>query len=117
MKKLILILIAGYGAFTWYQNSSELKGSYGERHNQLIMYSLTTCGYCKQKAKELRKESIEFTEYFIDKNKKRNDELSEKLNKAGFKPRSYGTPIFDAYGVMLPNNPDLSKIKEIRSEI
>jgi hypothetical protein len=44
------------------------KGSYGESHNQLIMYSLTRCGICKQKAKVLRKENIAFTEYFIDKN-------------------------------------------------
>lgn len=116
MKKLVFILFVGYGLFTWYQNSNALKGNYGEQHNQLIMYSLTTCGYCKQKAKELRKEDIPFTEYFIDKDRKRNDELSEKLKKAGFKPRSYGTPIFDAYGIMLPNNPDLSKIKEIRNK-
>ncbi len=117
MKKLIIILIVGYGVFAWYQNSVAPEGSYGEPHNQLIMYSLTTCGFCKQKAKELRKENIPCTECFIDRDKNRNDELTEKLKKAGFQPRSYGTPIFDAYGVMLPNNPDLGKIKDLRNNI
>ena len=76
------------------------------------MYSLTTCGFCKQKARELKNENIAFKEYFIDKDSQKRDELNSKLSKAGFKPKGYGTPIFDAYGVMLPNNPDISLIKQ-----
>ena len=75
-----------------------------------IMYSLTTCGYCKTKREELHKNNISFTEYFIDKDNARQEELNQKLAKAGFQPRGYGTPIFDVYGVMLPNNPPLKKI-------
>ncbi len=112
MKKIIFIFLISYGAFQWYTTgSSDATGRYGAPHNELIMYSLTTCGYCKQKAKQLHKESIPFTEYFIDTDKKRMDELNSKLVAAGFKPKRYGTPIFDAHGVMLPNNPDMSLIK------
>lgn len=116
MKKILLYLLIGYGAFTWYKNNSSSKGSTGISHDKLIMYSLTTCGFCKQKARELRNENIPFIEYFIDKDKQRNNELTEKLKKAGFKPKSYGTPIFDAYGIMLPNNPSISAIKEAKNK-
>ena len=47
------------------------------------MYSLTTCGFCKAKARELRSERIAFKEYYIDKDKQRQDELNDKLQKAG----------------------------------
>jgi glutaredoxin len=79
-------------------------------HDQVIMYSLTTCGYCKQKGRELDRAGIEYKEYFIDKDHKRRDELTNKLKLAGFEPRSWGTPIMDIKGVMLPNNPSMKKI-------
>ena len=111
MKKLILLFLITYGAYNWYaSDNNEIAGRYGEPHNELIMYSLTTCGFCKQKAKALKKENIDFKEYFIDKDSKRRDELNSKLSKAGFKPKSYGTPIFDVHGEILPNNPDMSSI-------
>ena len=78
----------------------------------LIMYSLTTCGYCTQKRKELHREKIRFTEYFIDKDGRRREEMTRKLDSAGFTPGGYGTPIFDVYGMMMPNNPPLSDIKK-----
>jgi glutaredoxin len=102
-----------YGGFQWYINDyNDVAASYGETHNELIMYSLTTCGFCKQKVKELNKENIAFKEYFIDTDKKRMDELNAKLKKAGFKQRSYGTPLFDVHGVMVLNNPSMDKIKK-----
>lgn len=114
MKKLIVILLIGYGAFNWYQQHDRVSTgySYGEPHHQLIMYSLTTCGYCKLKAKQLKQENIAFTEYFIDVDDKRKAELFDKLEKSGYPSRSFGTPTFDVQGTMLPNNPDMSVIKE-----
>ena len=112
MKKIIILCLVVYGAFQWYSNSNNnLSRSYGEPHNELIMYSLTTCGFCKQKAKELKEENIVFTEYYIDTDSKKMKELNAKLTKAGFKPKSYGTPIFDVHGTMLPNNPKMTLIK------
>jgi len=75
------------------------------------MYSLTTCGFCKQKVKELENQKIEFKEYFIDKDNNIMKEVTAKLEKAGYAPQRYGTPIFEANGVMLPNNPKMSLIK------
>ncbi len=113
MKKILLMLLICYGAYHWYSTKDNgIAQSYGEPHNELIMYSLSTCGYCTQKAEQLRSERIKFTEYFIDKDQKRREELHAKLDKAGFEPRSYGTPIFDVHGVMIPNNPEISTINK-----
>jgi protein-disulfide isomerase len=114
MKKFIVILLIGYGALNWYQQHDRGSNgySYGEPHNQIIMYSQTTCGYCKLKVKQLKQENIAFTEYFIDVDNKRRDELFAKLEKSGYPSGSMGTPTFDVHGTMLPNNPDMSVIKE-----
>lgn len=74
------------------------------------MYSLTTHGFRKQKLKELENEGIGFKEYLFDSDNKRK-EVTAELDKAGFPRQRYGTPIFEANGVMLPNNPQVSLIK------
>ncbi len=117
MNKIIILSLIAFGAYQLYSNNSDMSASYGEPHDELIMYSLTTCGYCKQKVKELKRENIVFKEYYIDKDKKKMEELNSKLTKAGFKPKSYGTPIFDVHGVMLPNNPKMSLIKSTLQSI
>lgn len=115
MNKWILIAFISYGAFSWYQNNDDTANvfSYGEPHNELIMYSLTTCGYCKQKVKQLNQEKIAFTEYFIDVDLKRRNELYAKLEKSGYPSGSIGTPTFDVHGSMVPNNPNMSVIKSV----
>ena len=113
MKQLLIFILLAYAAYSWYSaKEGNIARSYGEPHNEVIMYSLTTCGYCKQKSEQLRSERVPFKEYYIDQDQKIMDELNEKLRKAGFKPRSYGTPIFDVRGVMLPNNPEMYLIRK-----
>lgn len=117
MLKILLFLLFAFGAFNTYQHQfGKIQQANTQTHNQLIMYSLTTCGYCKQKVRELKNENIPFTEYFIDKDKKHMEELNTKLTQAGFKPQRYGTPIFDVHGTILPNNPKMSLIKSYLSD-
>jgi glutaredoxin len=113
MKKLILLL-AIFGAYKLWGHFDENASvqRLAVSHDKIIMYSLTTCGYCKLKARELDEAGISYQEYFIDKDSGRRDELTAKLQQAGFAPRSWGTPILDVKGVMLPNNPSLKKIRE-----
>ena len=112
MKKLILLL-ALFGAYKlWVHFDGASSTGRLSAHDDVIMYSLTTCGYCKQKASQLKAAGIEYREYFIDVDAARRDELTAKLQQAGFAPRTWGTPILDVKGVMLPNNPSLEKIRE-----
>lgn len=78
----------------------------------VIMYSLSTCGYCNQKREQLKREGIPFKEYFIDRDSTQLAALEDKLRASGYKSRSVGTPTFDVNGTMLPNNPDIATIKE-----
>ena len=76
----------------------------------IVMYSLTTCGYCNAKRAELKARGIPFVEYFLDKEPDRQRELFEKLIVAGYRGGGIGTPTFEVNGKMLPNNPSLDTI-------
>jgi len=110
MKKILFIAIIAFGAWQWHTRTPP--GFTGEAHDRVIMYSLTTCGFCDQKRNELMTARIRFAEYFIDKDPERRDELTQKLQKAGIPPQRVGTPTFDVHGTMLINNPPMVKIRE-----
>jgi glutaredoxin len=110
MKKLLLFAIIAFGAWHW--TNQKPPGFTGEAHERVIMYSLTTCGYCDQRRGELLAARIRFVEYYIDKDPARQDELTQKLQKAGIPPQRVGTPTFDVHGYMLINNPPMEKIRE-----
>lgn len=76
----------------------------------VVMYSLTTCPYCNQKRKQLRARGIPFTEYFVDREPARQQELFRKLEAAGYRGGAIGTPILEVNGKMLPNNPSMDTI-------
>ncbi len=104
----LLIVLAGYSAVKAMRPAGQ---SYGERHNEVIMYSLTTCGYCKLMAKNLKEEGIAFSERYIDTDPAAMNELTDKLARAGYEPRGFGTPIMDVHGYMLPDNPSMRSVK------
>ncbi|MEM6998341.1 MAG: glutaredoxin domain-containing protein [Pseudomonadota bacterium] len=79
--------------------------------NKIIMYSQTTCGYCDQKREQLTNKKINFTEYFVDRDRNRENELFAKLASAGLKSNYYTTPTFDVYGVIMPHNPSMQEIE------
>lgn len=111
MKKLIIILVIAYAAYRGF--AVETGQTLSEEVLQtahVTMYSLTSCGYCKARAKDFREMGLPFKEYYINTDRGRQDELNAKLRAAGFAPRSYGTPILEINGVMLPNNPPMSEI-------
>ncbi|MFA7388148.1 MAG: glutaredoxin family protein [Thiohalobacteraceae bacterium] len=117
MRKLLIFILAmaAYGAWDQYHEAQPVAATAGA-HNEIIMYSLTTCGYCKQKGRELKAAGIGFTEYFIDRDADRREELNRKLEQSGLPPQRYGTPIMDVRGTMLPNNPSLDVIRRYMGE-
>lgn len=110
MKKLLVVAVIAIGAWQWVTRTPP--GFTGEAHERVLMYSLTTCGYCDQKRQDLARARIPFTEYFIDKDPARQDELTRKLQRAGIPAQRIGTPTFDVHGYMLVNNPPMEKIRE-----
>ena len=108
------LLLIVYGG--WRQFTAPALGPLPQAHDKVIMYSLTTCGFCVQKKRELRAAGIRFEEYCIDKDEVKNAELGDKLKLAGYPPKSYGTPILDVHGFMLPDNPSLEEIQRRLSE-
>jgi hypothetical protein len=117
MNKLLIFILAlaAYGAWDQYHKPQPVAAVVAA-HNEVIMYSLTTCGYCKQKKGEMESAGIAFTEYFIDTDAERRDELNRKLEQSGLPPRGYGVPILDVHGTMLPNNPSLKTIRQHMGE-
>ncbi len=99
--------------YYWWSHSNEepLAGNI-EPHNEVIMYSLTTCGYCKAKAREMEAAGIDYQEYYMDRDAGRKKELNVKMRRAGFPPRNWGTPILDVKGTILPGNPSLARIQK-----
>ena len=113
MNKLVVIIVVIFLAYKgWGYWQEEINVATIAAHDEVIMYSLTTCGYCKAKAKELRANNIEFIEYYIDKDDSRKAEIETKMMASGIKPRSIGVPILDVKGKILPNNPSLKKIRK-----
>lgn len=82
----------------------------GYRQVKVVMYSLTTCGYCTAMRRELKAKNIPFVEYFLDTEPGRMAELTAKLQRAGFRPGAIGTPTLEVNGVMLPNNPSMRTV-------
>ncbi|MBA3581459.1 MAG: hypothetical protein H0W44_03285 [Gammaproteobacteria bacterium] len=91
-------------------------GRYGETHQQVIMYSTTSCEPCMIKRHELAQEGIPYIEYAMDREPERRDEMHAKLTAAGFPQQTYGTPIMDVHGVMMPNNPSIATVKRYMQE-
>ena len=106
---LICLVVGGYKAYNHWNDKSILAREQGP-NDEVIMYALTTCTYCRAKAKEFDANHIRFTEYHLDLDKKLSDEVSEKLTNAGIPGGTVGTPIIEVNGIILPNNPPLVEI-------
>ena len=113
--KFILLLVAvgaGVVVTTAMRSGPDQAALGAQAQARVVMYSLTTCGYCNVKRAELKAHGIPFVEHFIDQDKGAQRELFEKLLKAGYQGRGVGTPTFEVNGTMLPNNPSLKTIRK-----
>lgn len=108
----ILPKLAAYGIHSSHAASKPFGSleDYDPKNNTVVMYSLTTCGYCVEKRRELNELGIRYTELFLDGEGNAQDRLSSRLEQAGMPRQSYGTPILDVNGALLPNNPSMDEI-------
>ena len=82
--------------------------------NTVVMYSLTTCGYCVEKRERLTRAGIPFSEYFVDSDASRMEEFNALLTANNMPGGAVGTPTFTVNGRLLVNNPDMATIKQHR---
>ncbi len=87
---------------------ASVSGDYSKA--RIVMYSLTTCGYCVSLRQRFQTHNIPFTEHFVDTDPARRDELFAKLRAAGFTGGGIGTPTLEVNGKLMPNNPPFQAI-------
>ncbi len=90
--------------------SSAAAGAYDPARDRIVMYSLTTCGYCAAKRQEFDAAGMTYSEYFVDQDQGAAQALNEKLLASGHRGGGVGTPIIEVNGVLLPNNPPMEAI-------
>jgi len=110
-----MVIVGAYKLYNYYpeyKHQKEMKIMVGkwDPGQTITMYSLTTCGYCKQKEAQFRKLGVPHVEYFIDEDKSRENELWEKVRQAGLPTKEYGFPIFEINGELVLNNPPVETI-------
>jgi glutaredoxin len=116
MGKLIKLLMFGVGLYIAIHLNG---GSPFEKNisaklapdNEVVMYSLTTCPYCKEKRQWMTRAGIPFREYFVDADQVRQQELDGLLATHKVPPGGIGTPIIYVNGDLLVNNPDRDEVK------
>lgn len=109
-KKLMIVAILAGTFQYWNNNGGQWIKHQNPEHDEVIMYSLSTCGNCVVTARALRKEGVDFTELYIDKDQQAEDELHSKMRNAGIDVSFYYTPVLDVKGTILANNPKFNLI-------
>ncbi|MDQ5988435.1 MAG: hypothetical protein CSYNP_04195 [Syntrophus sp. SKADARSKE-3] len=108
MKKLLILIVIIAAAYYGYQHVMKPKIAPG---NTIIMYSLSYCSFCKNLSDELKRANIEFTEYYVDKDGSKSEELTQKLMKGGVPGGNILMPVVDLGGVILADRPSLADIQ------
>lgn len=109
VKRLLILALIG-GAYQFWSNGGRLFAPGNPAHDDVIMYSLSTCGNCVLTSRALEKAGVEFTEIYIDEDRLAEDELHRKMQDAGLDTSFYYTPVLDVRGELLSNNPKIEVI-------
>lgn len=91
----------GRAAFTQHYDASR---------DRIVMYSLSTCGFCAEKRQQFDSMGVRYVELVIDEDPAAEARLNLRLREAGLGNGAIGTPIIEVNGTLLPNNPSLGEI-------
>lgn len=72
--------------------------------NDIIVYGSDTCHYCIETKEFLKEKQIKFIYYDVDVNLEKQNEMVEKLQKAGISLDAISLPIVDLQGKLKMNN-------------
>lgn len=107
---LFMVFMGPIKTLTGGPTEAEIEQMVSAQQHQVIMYSLTTCGYCTAKRKEFQERGVKFTEYFLDKDQQAAHQASTKLAMQGFENGNIGTPLFEINGRMITGNPPIEEL-------
>jgi glutaredoxin len=108
MKKLLVLVVVIAAAYYGYQHYIKPRTS---PDKTIVVYSLSYCQFCKNLSDELKQAKIEFTEYYVDKDSSKSEELTQKLRNSGVPGGNILMPVVDLGGVILANRPSLADIQ------
>ncbi|WP_282133946.1 glutaredoxin family protein [Seonamhaeicola maritimus] len=83
---------------------SDKKAVKQSKANDIIVYGSDTCHYCLDTKEFLKEKQIEFIYYDVDVNLEMQNEMVEKLQKAGIPLDEISLPIVDLHGKLKMNN-------------
>lgn len=114
MNRLVLIAISVVLAFAVRHflgtPQDDLRGMLAA-DNRVVMYSLTTCPYCRKTREWMTKSGIPFEERFLDADPRVMTEFQEILAASQVPPGGIGTPSLVVNERLLLNNPPFETIK------
>ena len=94
MIKKIILLVAAVFLFQYFYSTGTPTVQAGEiKHDNVILYATTWCGYCKKTRAFLAKNNIDYIEYDIE-----NSEEGRKQHKA---LGGNGVPVLDIKGSVI----------------
>ncbi len=83
---------------------------YDASRDRIVMYSLSTCGFCAEKRQQFDSMGVRYVEHIIDEDPVAEARLNARLRDAGLDNGAIGTPIIEVNGTLLPNNPGFGEI-------
>lgn len=107
MKKILLALLIGFGAYqAWERRSPELTPLYDEPY--VAVYGRDRCGWTQKMLRGLDDAGIDY-EYFSVDERSVSDDLHARMRQDGLQTRRYNLPVVDVSGRMSVR-PDLGTV-------
>lgn len=104
MKKFFFVLVAVLVFYQLYQTTPPIVQTV--KHNDVILYATSWCGYCKKTRQFLAENNIQYTEYDV--------ESSEDARRKFATLNAKGVPVLDIQGTIIYGY-DMSKTKKVLS--
>jgi mycoredoxin len=93
IKKIILLAAIAFLFQLFYQNEAPVAHAAEIKHDNVILYATTWCGYCKKTRAFLAKNNIQYTEYDVEE----SEEGRQQHKALG----GNGVPVLDIKGTVI----------------
>ncbi len=92
LKKIIMVLAVVFAFQYFYAGSATVKES-GVKHDNVVLYATSWCGYCKKTRAFLAENDIQYTEYDVEN----SEEGRQQFEALG----GNGVPVLDIRGTVV----------------